>query len=353
MKYRFSNKRISGVLTILPETECRFEDEVLDPESAKAKRLKKIIGYGTRRRAKATTTVSDLLRFGFNFLQERGDFKKEEVGAIVVVTLCPDYILPQISSILHGELGLSRDVFCVDIPCACAGYITGLIESFMLLDQMKDKKVFLCTGEIFNRKAGQEERKEEVSFGGDIANISIVENCEPGYNDKIPALIYHDGALRNSLMVEYGAFRNPLTAEMAVNNDKNLPCSAISMDGPGVFNFAQREVPPLINEISDLAGVKMDDYDYFLFHQPNRFMLEKLATALGIPYEKLPMDITQTWGNSDSGTIPAVMTKDAAKDLLNKENLCCLSGFGGGLTWGAIVMHIGRMQFCETIESDL
>ena len=82
-------------------------------------------------------------------------------------------------------------------------------------------------------------------------------------------------------------------------------------------------------------------------------MLEKLATALSVPFEKMPMDITEKLGNSDSGTIPAVMTSNISDHLINNDMLCCLSGFGGGLTWAAIVMRIGSLDFCYNIESEL
>ena len=81
--------------------------------------------------------------------------------------------------------------------------------------------------------------------------------------------------------------------------------------------------------------------------------LQKLAEKMEIPYAKLPMDITEKLGNSDSGTIPAVMTTDVAEDLLSKNNHCCLSGFGGGLTWASIVMDVGNLDFCENIISNL
>ena len=177
MNFEFCGKSISGILSILPENEYTFEEEAAEPDNVKNRRLKKIIGYGRRRRVKKNTVMSDMFLYGMDYLLKENKIKKSEIGAIIVVTLSPDYWLPQISSILHGELRLSHDVFCMDIPSACAGFIVGLIESFMLLDHMKDKKIILCTGEIFNRKTNEEEEKFEApSFGGDIANITIVQN---------------------------------------------------------------------------------------------------------------------------------------------------------------------------------
>jgi 3-oxoacyl-[acyl-carrier-protein] synthase-3 len=353
MDFSFHNKQIEGVLSVLPEKLYTFEDEVTNPDDPKSKRLKKIIGFGTRRCVKHTTTMSDMLLYGLHKLIDEGCIRADEIGAIVVVTLCQDYMLPLISNIIHGELGLGHEVMCVDMPQACAGYISGLIESFMLLDHMEGKKVLLCTGEILNRKPETDYRTDNPSFGGDVANITIVSNNTTGLNPNIYARMESDGGRRNALLIEYGGFRKPMTPELAANPYISTPCSHVNMDGSGVFNFVQREVPPMIRDMADRNGKTIDDFDYYFFHQPNKFMLQKLATALGIPYEKMPMDITETLGNSDSGTIPVAMTTNASEDLVLNRRLCCLSGFGGGLTWGAVTMNIGPLDFCANVISDL
>ena len=161
------------------------------------------------------------------------------------------------------------------------------------------------------------------------------------------------GENRNNLLIRYGGFRYPMTKELVDQQRAKLPCMPVEMDGSGVFNFVQKEVPPAIRDISSRAGVEIEDIDYFLFHQPNRFMLEKLAQTLGVPYEKMPMNITEKYGNSGSGTIPMTMSCNAYDALLCKENLCCLSGFGGGLSWASMVMKVGPLDFCENIESNL
>lgn len=348
----FIGKKITGILSVLPENEYLFENEAADPTDVKNRRLKKIIGFGARRRVKGTTTLSDMLLYGINYLLEKKKIKKEEIGAIIVSTLSPDYFLPQISNIIQGEAGFNTDVYCIDISQACAGYVIGLTQAFMLLEHLGNKKVLLCTGEIFNRKSDNNEPKfEHPSFGGDIANISVIENTRD--EKKIYASIYNDGAQREALIVHDGGFRNPMTPEKIALQVNNIPCMGVAMDGTSVFNFVQKEVPPAVSELLENAGMTTDDVDYYLFHQPNKFMLKKLAEKMGIPYTKMPMDITEKLGNSDSGTIPAVMTTDVADKLLTKNNLCCLSGFGGGLTWASLIMDIGNLDFCENIISNL
>ncbi len=352
MYFEFEDKQITGVLSILPQYESVFEDETENPFDSKNRRLRKIIGFGNRRRVKGDTTLSDMLLYGMNHLINTGKLKKEDIGAIVVATLSQDYLLPQVSMILHGELELSKDVFCIDTPQACAGFTMGLIEAFMLLEHIKDKKVILCTGEIFNRKSDPNEPKfAHPSFGGDVANITIIENKIQ--KRKIFASVYNNGKDRNALFIKYGGFKYPMTEEQLAAQTNNIPTMGVEMDGSTVFNFVQKELPDAIKELMVEANVLAENIDWCLFHQPNKFMLQKLAERIGVPYSKVPMDITEKLGNSDSGTIPIVMTTDVSKDLLEKDNTCCLSGFGGGLTWVSIIMDIGNLDFCENIISNL
>ncbi len=131
------------------------------------------------------------------------------------------------------------------------------------------------------------------------------------------------------------------------------PYDALWMNGSAIFNFAQREVPPLIDEITRYAGISKDDIDVFFFHQPNKFMLEKLAERMGVPFEKLPMNIVGNFGNSSGSTIPVTITFNWGERLEKEVVKCCLAGFGSGLAWGASVMELGNLDFCRIIESNL
>lgn len=350
MEFNFQGKQIVGVLSVLPEHEYTFEEEALNPTDTKNRRLKKIIGFGKRRRVKGDTVLSDMLIEGLKYLISSGKLNKDEIGAVVVSTLSQDYILPSISTIIHGELDLNKDVFCIDTPQACAGYVMGMLQGFMLLDHMTNKKVILCTGEIFNRKSEENEPKfDNPSFGGDIANITILQNSDS--KEEIHANVFNDGKEREALLIRDGGFKNPMTPEKIKMQHTNIPFMGVEMDGSAVFNFVQKEVPIAIGTLLKKARVEINEIDYFLFHQPNKFMLQKLSEQLGVECSKVPMNITETLGNSDSGTIPAVMTNTVAEELLSRDLMCCFSGFGGGLTWASLVMKVEKLEFCENIVS--
>jgi 3-oxoacyl-[acyl-carrier-protein] synthase-3 len=94
----------------------------------------------------------------------------------------------------------------------------------------------------------------------------------------------------------------------------------------------------------------VDDVDYFLFHQPNRFMLQKLAEAMKVPFEKIPSNIVEHYGNSSGVTIPLTIAHNLRARLAGGTIQACLAGFGVGLTWASMLMRIGPLHFCDLID---
>ena len=356
MQTRFSGKRITSILGILPQTEAFFDDEV-DNYSFPAKqtmRLKKVMGFNKHRLAKETSTVSDFAVYGMNYILEHGWIKREEIGAVVTVTLCPDFFVPHIGTIVQGECGLSRDVICLDIAQGCCGFLVGLMEAFMLLDHMEDKKVVLINGDVLSHKVSRRDRND-FPLVGDAVTVTIVEN-ELSDRD-IYYEMHTDGGRRNALKIPAGGFRMPSTPQTALMVDQGdgnfRSLDHMHMDGSSVFNFVQTEVPGLIEHMLEETNESIESIDYFLFHQPNKFMLQKLAEKAGIPKEKLPMDLVGTYGNPSGASIPMVAVSELRTQLLSNSYKCCFSAFGSGLAWGDMVLAFGNLDHCEMIESDL
>ena len=354
MQAVYKGKKITGMLSILPETTYKFDDETKNFPKSRATRLKRIMGYEKRRRAKKETTASDLCLFGMHYLLEHDLLQKADIGAIIVVTMTPDYFIPHVSNIIHGECGLADDVICIDIPQACAGLLIGLMEAFMLLEHMKGKKAVVFTANVLNRKMEDTEVFEEPPFGGDAATITVVENdsaAEDIYFD-----LRMDGKERNSLIFPAGAFKFPWQnkgVKIDVGDGVLREANRLNMDGSAVFNFVQREVPPLIDDLMAFSKQNKEDIDWYLFHQPNKFMLQKLADKLNVCHEKMFMNIVEKFGNSGASVIGVNIVYNLGKELTRREYNCCLSAFGGGMAWGAMNIKLGNMDFCEMLESNL
>lgn len=356
METRFKGKKITSMLGILPETIGYFDDEVNNYSfpAKQTMRLKKVMGYNQHRLAKETSTVSDFAVYGLKHMLESGWIQKDEIGAVVTVTLCPDHFVPHISNIVQAECGLNTDIICMDIAQGCCGFILGLMQSFMLLEHMENKKIVLINGDVLSHKISKRDRNDYPLIG-DATTITVVENdLEAG---SIYYEMHNDGSRGGALKIPAGAFRMPSTAEtaeMVDQGDGNFrSLDNMHMDGSGVFNFVQTEIPPMLEHAFKVAGEDIESFDWFLFHQPNKFMLQKLAEKANIPEEKLPMNLVENFGNPSGASIPLTAIYNIKEEMLTKKLHCCLSAFGSGLAWGVMFMDIGPLEHCELIESNL
>lgn len=352
MKLKFHRKRITGILTVLPSREVTFEEEMenYNFSVAKSMKLKMAMGYNKHRIVEERTCVSDLCIYGLNYLLENGLLRKEDIDALLLVTQSPDYQMPPTSNIIQGKLGLGREVICMDINQGCCGFIIGLIEAFMLLEQEEVNKVVLLNADVLSRKVSKCDRNSNPLIG-DAATITVIEKSNS--DTTVYGSIRMDGTGADALMIPAGGMRMPAsveTSEMKEDSAGNFrSLDNLVMKGDEVFNFVQREVPPMIEELLQEAKCPKEKVDWYMFHQPNRFMLHKLADKLGVPHEKMPSNIVENFGNASGATIPTNICFNIGEQLKDGKYLFCLSGFGVGLTWGALLMTVGKVNFCNII----
>jgi 3-oxoacyl-[acyl-carrier-protein] synthase-3 len=353
MNFTFRRKRISGILTVVPARERSFIEEMKNfnfPENRSLK-LKEVMGYDKRRLVEPGVCVSDMAVFGLQQLFDRGLLARDEIDALFLVTQSPDHFMPPTSNIIQGRLGLKQDMFCLDISQGCAGFVIGLIQAFMLLEQESVRKVVLINADVLSRKTSPKDRNI-YPLVGDAASITIVER-DPE-DSVIHASVKMDGLRNETLIIPAGGLRLPSTPETAALEDvgdNNLRAKDhLRMDGAAVFNFVQLEVPAVIEGLLTSAGVSKDSVDYFLCHQPNRFMLQKLADKMKVPYAKMPNNVVERFGNSSGATIPLAIILNLAGQVKAGHCSACLAGFGVGLTWSAMLMQLGRLNFCEMVD---
>lgn len=353
MRLHYAGKAITGLLTVTPANERLFADEManFNFSPARSRKLAEVMGYERHRIVAGPVCSSDLAVAGIEHLFATDRLRPHEIDAMVVVTQSPDYLMPATSKVIHGRLGLHQDVFCLDINQGCAGFVIGLMQAFMLLDQPAIGKVVLVNVDVLSRKVSPRDRNSYPLIG-DAASVTIVER----HKDAAPieASIKFDGAGREALMIPAGGMRRPsdaATAEMVEDAEGNFRAlDNLKMDGSAVFNFVMTEVPELIGGLLADTGTTVDDVDAFLCHQPNRFMLGKLADKLGVPHAKMPSNVVEKFGNSSSVTIPLATAFNLRERLTGETLKVCLAGFGVGLTWGAMLMELGPLQFCDMID---
>ena len=161
----FNNKKISAVYSVLPTNEVDFMDEAGNYafSEIQMKKLKKVMGFGTRRVAKEGETVGDYAIYGIQQMLKDGIFKENEIGAIIVTTTSPDHFIPPISNIVQGKFDFDEDVVCIDISQGCCGYVVGLTYAFMTLNAMQNKKVLLIAGDLLSFKVSTRDRASQTA----------------------------------------------------------------------------------------------------------------------------------------------------------------------------------------------
>jgi 3-oxoacyl-[acyl-carrier-protein] synthase-3 len=353
MNFTFKRKRISGILTVVPAHERSFLEEMRNfnfPENRSLK-LREVMGYDKRRLVEPGVCVSDLAVHGLKHLFDSGKLNPEELDALILVTQTPDHLMPPTSNIIQGRLGLREDMVCLDISQGCAGFVIGLIQAFMMLEQEGIRKVAVINSDVLSRKASPKDRNI-FPLIGDAASITIVE--KDAGDSVIHASVKMDGKRNETLMIPAGGMRMPCTAETAVLEDvgdNNLRAKDhLRMDGSAVFNFVQIEVPAIIEDLLAANHVDRELVDYFLCHQPNRFMLQKLADKMKLPHAKMPNNVVERFGNSSGATIPIAIILNLADVAQSGRVRVCLAGFGVGLTWSAMLMELGGLGFCKIID---
>ena len=353
MNLKFHNKKITGILTVLPENEVNFDDEIdnYDFSRGQSMKLKLIMGYGKRRVVKEGTTASDLCIYGLKYLFDNDLLKKDDIDAMILVSQSPDHFVPPTSHIIQGKLDLKRDMICLDINQACSGYPIGLNQAFMLLEQDEVNKVVVLNADTMSQKVSVKDRGSRP-LTGDAAAITIVENSTS--DNTIYGTINVDGKGAEALIIPAGGFRmpsTPETAELKIDKSGNSrSLDHLVMKGDDIFTFVQQEVPPMIDHLLAKANCDKEEVDYYMFHQPNKFMLKKLADKMEVPYTKMPHNVVENFGNASGVSIPTAITYNLGDKLDKDSYLICLAGFGAGLSWASLLMEMGNLDFCETID---
>lgn len=353
MLFQFEGVRISALSAAVPLNELRYDDDALNYNFPlkKSMKLKELMGYDRHRVALPCQCSSDFAAAALGEAMDRSGTRREDIGALVCVTQSPDYFIPPTSSIVQTSLGLPEDILCVDMNQGCAGFVCGLFQAFSMLRGAGVGKVAVVCADVLSKKVNPRDRNSHPLIG-DAGAAAIVENSPDSGRAFCFSRVFGKSAF--DITIPAGGFKTPSSPETALEAedcDGNLrSLDNLVMNGASVFGFVQEKVPEMADELLAYSGLSKDDIDAYAFHQPNRFMLEKLADRMGVPHGKMPNNIVGLYGNSSSATIPVNICKNYAESLSSGEMTVMLGGFGAGLTLAGIIMKLGPLNSCSLIE---
>ncbi|TXN75951.1 ketoacyl-ACP synthase III [Methylobacterium sp. WL18] len=329
---RFTHASLAGVVTTVGGRTLAFDDEAagLGMRADEAERLKRSMGFATRNVVvRDDTTTSDLCLNSTRALLRGLDLQPGDIDGLIFVTQTPDYSSPSTAIAMQHRLGMRTDTLCFDVSLGCSGFVYGLSIAYSLV-QSGLNRVLLCVGDVSSRMVARDDRAI-TPIMGDAGAAALVERREAESVFQLNS----DGSGEKALFIPHSGLR-------ADPEDADKP-PTLFMDGAQVFNFTLKRVPALINDILTAADVRPDDIDYFVLHQPNKYILKNLQRRLNLDDSRLPTGTQSVYGNQSSASIPGTISGFLSEPFSNRPLRTILAGFGVGLSWGACAIRTERI----------
>lgn len=319
--------------------ESILTNEYLEKEFGRweADKITNKIGIKIRHQVQKDETASDIALIAAEKVLENEN--RNEVDALIYCTQSPDYFLPATACILQEKLKLNNNCAAFDFNQGCSGYIYGLAIAKSFISSGIAKKVLLITAETYTKYINNKDLANKTIFG-DAATATIIEvnNIERIHE----FILGTDGSGCNNLIVKNGAAKNKYdekATEYQTDSGDIYTDNNLYMNGPEIFNFTIEAVPKAVNECLAKNSLTLEDVDYFVFHQANKFMIDYLRKKIKIPIEKFYSNMLYT-GNTVSSTIPIALSDILHNKILQKDSKVLLCGFGVGYSWGATIINI-------------
>ncbi len=282
-------------------------------------------GIKERRIAKEETTTSLAILAGKRAL-ENADIAPEEIEIIIVATCTPDYFFPNTACQVQEAIGAKHAV-AFDLSAACSGFLFALSTAQAYIKGGIYQKALIIGAETMSKMIDWSDRSTCVLFG-DGAGAVVVCAEETGLLELVQK---SDGTGKGVLSCKARETRNLLNHEAETKE-------YLYMEGQPVFKFAVKTVPECVEEVLKKAEVKKEEIRYYILHQANSRIIQSVAKRLKEPEEKFPMNLS-LHGNTSAGSIPILLDEMNRKGRLNRGDKLVLSGFGAGLTWGAVLLE--------------
>ena len=278
--------------------------------SGKNKKLINVTGINKRYRSSLNEDVISLsLKSAQKVINKTN---KKEIGFLLFVTQTSPFKFPSISCILQDKLGLSKNIFAVDINMGCSGYIYALklAESLKNLDNKKKYGLIICS-DTYTKYINKNNK-----------------SCRPIFSDASTTTLLKISKKNQIQNFDFGVDGSGFKSLYLKENSQNM-----FMNGPKVAIFTIKEIPKFIEQFLKKNRLKKTSIKYFILHRASKYVCDKIKDKLGLP-KKFFLNNYQNYGNTVSSTIPLLLEECIKKKKIKKKDIIILCGFGVGLSWG-------------------
>ncbi len=330
----FDRPFIRSIVTTVGARKIEFEEESksLGLTEKEAKRMQKAIGLNTRYVALPGETIVDYCKNSALKLLESLSISPLAIEALILVTQSPNYSAPASSIRLQHLIGMPTSTLAFDMSLGCSGFVYGLANAYSFI-QSGLNRVLLCVGDI-STSFVDPTNKSLAPLMGDAGSAILIE-ASPNHNSSY-FQFYSDGSGEKALYI-------PNSGTIKSDKDTAELSNKMIMDGSAVFTFTLKRVPSMIDSILNYSNFKKEDIDYFVLHQPNKYILSNLHKRLDIDSFRVPMKTQSIYGNQNSASIPGTINGFLSKEYTDKKLTNLFAGFGIGLSWASAIVQTSKI----------
>ncbi len=260
-------------------------------------------------------------------VMERSGMDPLELDQIVIGTVSGDYIWPSTASMVQDELG-AKNAGAFDVSAACAGFIYSLAVATAQIESGAMRTILVLGADSLSKQVDWTDRSTCILFGDAAAGVLLraEENTDRGV---ITTVLMSDGSGRRHISIEVGGSKRPFGTPQSEGYSR-----CITMNGQETYRFAIGAMGDACEKVLAKAGMTADQVDLFVPHQANLRIIESAATRLGLPPERVFVNVGK-YGNTSGASIPLALYEAAEEGRLKPGMVAMTVGFGAGLVWGA------------------
>jgi 3-oxoacyl-[acyl-carrier-protein] synthase-3 len=280
-------------------------------------------GIRERRIAADSQALSDLSLPAVRQALGQAGSDGTDVDLLIVATVTPDMMFPSTSAILADQLG-AKDAAAYDLSAGCTGFMYALAQAYGMVASGLSRRALVVGGDVLSRILDWSDRSTVVLFGDGAGAVVLEQSEEAGF---LAFELGADGGGGEHLWLPGSGSRKFEDADRLVK-----------MNGREVFKFATRVLVSSAEAVLERCGAAVEDVDVYVPHQANVRIIDYATKKLGIPSERVVVNVDR-YGNTSSGSIPLALADAQADGRLRPGKLVLMTGMGAGLTWGSALMR--------------
>ena len=276
--------------------------------------------------------TSDMCAHIANRLLEKSKKSAEEIDVILIATCTPDFPVVATAALVQDKIG-AKNAWGFDIAAACSGFVYAMETGAKMIESGCYNNVMVMGADTMSSIIDYSDRNTCVIFGDGGGGVLL----EPTDTDAgvLDSVLHTDGSGSQYLKVPAGGSVHPASKDTI---EKKM--HYVYQDGKTVFKFAVKKMAEVSKQILDNNGFTGSDVKLFIPHQANRRIIDAAAKRCGLSADQILVNINK-YGNTTAGTIPIALDEAVETDRLNNGDLLLLAAFGGGFTWGSMLIRWG------------